>query len=95
MTFTLGLILSVVALTGLHRRQAGRAGRLGQVGYWLIVVPFAVVAVQNVAELIVGGEVVGPLYPIYAMVSRLGFILWGIAAYRASVLPGAWPMVGE
>lgn len=87
-TFLLALILSVVALTGLHRRQAGRAGRLGQVGYWLIVVPFAVLAVRSAVELIVGGDVVnGPVYPIYAVVSRLGFILWGIAAYRARVLP--------
>lgn len=86
-TFLLGLVLSVLALTGLHRRQAGRAGRLGQVGYWLIVVPFALVAVWDMAELIVGGGIAVPVYPIYAVVSRLGFILWGIAAYRAKVLP--------
>lgn len=85
--FLIGLILTAVALTGLQQRQAGRAGRLGQVGYWLIVVPFALLAVQTTAELLVGHETLGLLYPIGALASRLGFILWGIAAYRANVLP--------
>ena len=85
--FLLGVILIGVALTGLHRRQEGRAGRLGQVGYWLIIGPFTLLVVQTAAELVVGGEALGPLYPIGAVASRLGFILWGIAAYRANVLP--------
>jgi hypothetical protein len=85
--FLLGVVLTGVALAGLQCRQEGRAGRLGQVGYWLIVVPFALLVVQTAAELVVGGEALGPLYPIGAVASRLGFILWGIAAYRAAVLP--------
>ena len=86
-TWLLALILSVVALTGLQRRQEGRAGRLGQVGYWLIVVPFVVAAVWDLAQLIVGSRIAVPVFPIYVFASRLGFIFWAIAAYRARVLP--------
>lgn len=86
--FLVGVVLVAVALTGLQHRQGRRAGRLARVGQWLIIVGIVALAASAATGLVTGNDaVIGPAYPIGALVSRLGFILWGIAAYRAAVLP--------
>lgn len=84
----LGVATAVVALTGLQRHQERRAGWVGQVGYWLTVAALAAMAVQATAFMATGNEAtLGPLYPLGALLSRLGLIVWAVAAYRAAVLP--------
>lgn len=86
--FLAGIILTGVALTAIQRGYAVAAGRLGQVGYWLVMLGLTLHAIQDIAALIVGTEeILGPMYPIASLILRLGFLLWGIAVYRHSLLP--------
>ncbi len=86
--FIVGLVFMSVALTGIQSTQEGRTGLLARLGLWLTGVSFAALIVQSVAGIVIGQEyVLGPLYPIGALLSRLGLILWAIATYRADVLP--------
>lgn len=87
MFLTVGVIVTISALTILGRQQSGREGRLGQVGYWLTVGPLALMAIQSVVEIALGHEALGILFVVGAIGSRLGLIVWGIASFRAGVLP--------
>lgn len=86
--FIAALIFMSIALIGMQSMQEDRTGLLARLGLWLTIVSFAALIVQSVAGIVIGQEyVLGPLYPIGAVLSRLGLILWAIAAYRAGVLP--------
>lgn len=84
---TAGVIATIAALSVLDRRQQGLGGRLGQIGYWLTVGPLALMAIQSVVEIVVGHEALGILFVAGGIGSRLGLIVWGIASFRAGVLP--------
>ena len=94
--FILVFLLLVVALLGLHTRQAGRSGLLGRIGFLLaligagaLVVLFAVV---GVAEAFFGfspdeSAAVGMLLFVLFIAFVVGIVLLGIATFRAGVLP--------
>jgi hypothetical protein len=91
-------LLLVVEALALYRRQKEHFGRLGKAGFYLIFGGFALAAIGGLAiivvELSVGEEAtLGVLdvvaHPLSMLLYAVGSVLFGIAAFRASVLPRA------
>jgi hypothetical protein len=82
-----GLPALLVFLAALRALEAGRDGRLGRAGLLLTSVSLATITgllVYSVAAATTGGT--GPLYPIAALVSDIGMLLYCAGAYRARFL---------
>jgi hypothetical protein len=83
-----GLPALLVFLTALRALEAGRDGRLGRAGLLLTSVSLATITgllVYSVAAATTSGT--GPLYPIAALASDIGMLLYCAGAYRARFLP--------
>jgi hypothetical protein len=89
------LLLAVGALA-LYLRQKERFGRLGKVGFYLTFGGFALAAIGGLAIIVVGLSVgeeatLGVLdvvaHPLSMLLYSVGSVLFGIATFRASVLP--------
>jgi hypothetical protein len=83
-----GLPALIVFLCSFRHLQAGRDGRLGRGGLRLTSVSLAVITgllLYSVVAATTGGT--GPLYPVAALVSDIGMLLYCAGAYRARVLP--------
>lgn len=94
--FILVFLLLVVALLGLHARQAGRSGLLGRIGFVLALIGAGalgvLIAVVGVAEAIFGNNpdesaAAGVLLFVLFVAFIVGIVLLGIATFRAGVLP--------
>lgn len=82
------LAAPIVLLAALRSLQAGRDGRLGQVGFLATAVALGAILAMlpySVAAGTSGGT--GPAYPIAAFTADLGMLLYCIGAYRARLLP--------
>ncbi len=94
--FILVFLLLVVALLGLHARQAGRSGRLGRIAFVVAMIGagalLVLFAVVGVAQAIFGfnpdeSAAVGVLLLVIFIAFIVGIVLFGIATFRAAVLP--------
>ena len=92
----IGLLMVV---SGVHRLQHGRDGRLGTAGVWAYAACMAELLVQCTASLAVGAEVIwGPLYPVCAFGLMVGLALLAAGSWRVGLLPrwmlAVWPPLG-
>ena len=91
-TFALGVALTALSVVGLHAAQEGRVGVLERSAFLLVVSMCAAQAVATVAAL-AGYRTLEPIVLPAALVIVVGFILYGVATWRAAVLP-RWLAVG-
>lgn len=91
-TFALGVSLTALAMVGLHATQRGRGGVLERSAFLLVVGMCAAQVVATVAAL-AGFRALEPIVLPAALVIVAGFLLYGIATWRAGVLP-RWLAVG-
>ena len=89
------LLLSV-GLTGLYLLQQGRFGKAGKAGFFLAFAGFALAFVGSVAIIVVGltvsdeatlGVLDALAHPLPMLLYTVGSLLFGIATYRAGLLP--------
>lgn len=89
----------VVGIVGVHLylRQSERYGRLGQVGFFICVSVFALVALLDIGILLNEGveQWYIALGPVRGPLLILGLLLFGIATLRTARLPrgGAWLLI--
>lgn len=91
--FIVALLATVLALVGLHGFAAGRDARLGTVGFWLTAIGTSLLALSAIATLLAGQNSLGLAFLGGLLLNFVGYILLGIAALRAKVLP-AWMALG-
>ena len=91
--FAAALLLVMVSLLGLHTRQAGNYGVLGKTGVFLAFIGVVLALPQLVFVLLTGKEVPAWLVAPAALAVLVGFVLLGVATFRAGVLP-RWCGVG-
>jgi hypothetical protein len=94
-----GAVALLVGLVGiyLYLRRSPRFGRLGTVGFYMLIVVTAYNAILPLIALASGPaaeSVDSSLGPLYALGKMLAVLLFGIAILRAGTLPraGAWLM---
>lgn len=84
------LLLVPAGMVGFHVLQRHDYGRLGRVGFWLIVVGSLTVAF-GVADFFVWGDMLQDAVPLSLklgpLVLLVGFVVYGVATLRAGVLP--------
>jgi len=89
-------LLLAVGVLALYLRQKELFGRLGKVGFYLTFGGFALAAIGGLAIIVVGLSVgeeatLGVLdvvaHPLSMLLYSVGSVLFGIATFRASVLP--------
>lgn len=96
------LLLLIVGLMGFHERQAKRSGRLGAAGFAICLLGTGIMLLGNIAEIWVYKYLYGILEArwtpgwramgIGLMILPAGFVLLGIATFRAGVFT-AWRRV--
>jgi hypothetical protein len=87
---SIGLLLLVGGLIGLHARQTGRCGKLEgleKTGFFLAAIGASVAAVSNVAEDWFHIPFMGWVFIVSIFSLLLGLLLLTIATLRANVLP--------
>ncbi|MEW6240054.1 MAG: hypothetical protein AB1564_04525 [Chloroflexota bacterium] len=85
--FIVALIATLFALMGLHTFANGRYGKAGMTGFWLAVVGTGLMAVSAIATLFAGQNSLGIAFLGGMFFAFLGYVLLGITALRAKVLP--------
>lgn len=89
-------LLLVVGLTGLYLLQKGRFGKVGKAGFFLTFLGFGLAFLASIAVIVVGlavsdGATLGVLdalaHPLPMLLYMVGSLLFGIATYRAGLLP--------
>lgn len=85
--FAAGVLLGTVGIVGLHTVQRGSYGRLGRVGFGLVVAASLVQVVGAVGGFTFGIEVLATLYFPALIAVILGFVIYGAATVLAEVFP--------
>lgn len=84
------VLLVPVGMVGFHILQRHSYGRMGLVGFWLVVLASLVVAL-GVADFFVWGDFLQDEPPVWLglglLILLLGFVLYGVATLQARVLP--------
>ena len=81
------LPLTCAGLIGLHALQEGHYGREGLVGLYTLLIAFALQTVDIAALLAGNTALVSVAYPVGLVAKLVGFVLVGVAALQAGVLP--------
>ena len=84
--YILAILLTVMGLAGLHTSHKDDHGRVGQVGFYIVLVSSAAAILGSVADLLGGAALE---WVIFAGIlgAIVGFALYGVATLRAKVLP--------
>src|SRR5262245_41850224 len=85
--FAGAVLLTRVTLRGLHASHRGRDRRLGRVGFSISSVGLSLLAVTAVLRVVTGREVLDPIFALGFLLAGLGYLLFGVAALKARVLP--------
>ncbi len=85
--YILALLLTAVGIAGFHALQKGSYGRLGRAGFYTILASTAVL-IMAALSLMMGGESFAQiLYSVGLLGTLIGYGLFGVATFRARVLP--------
>lgn len=88
--------LLAIGAVGVYLREAGRLGKVGKVGYYITLAGFGLSVVGGLVIIIVGLAVsdkatLGILdvitHPLAHVLYAVGSLIFGIATFRANVLP--------
>jgi hypothetical protein len=95
--FATAVLLTLVALLGLHSQHHERYGRLGLTGFCLSSIGLSCLFVTAVVRIVSGGEVLDLVFILGFLLAIVGYVLLGVAIFGARVLP-RWsaplPLVG-
>ena len=80
-------LLTLATLRGLHSSHHGRDRRLGRVGFSISSVGLCFLAITSVLRVATGREVLDPVFAFGFLLAGLGYVLFGVAAFKARVLP--------
>src|SRR5919202_1483498 len=85
--FIVALLFKEAGMVGLHTRQRGSYGLLGQAGFYIALI--AIGARILGAVLFLAGSSIheGFPFPVATIAMVVGFVLYGVATVRARVLP--------
>ncbi len=90
--FVVALLFVTAGMVGFHDLQRENYGRIGQVGFYAVVVA-TLAQIVGLVALLLGSTVLEWLIPIGGLVVLVGFVLYGAATLRAKVLP-RWCGIG-
>ncbi len=92
-TFAAGLLLTATGIVGLHSLQKDNYGRIGQAGFYTVVVA-SLGQVLGTIFLLAGSTALEFLvFPVGVLGVLVGFVLYGAATLQARVLP-RWCGIG-
>jgi hypothetical protein len=84
--FIVSVFLALVGLVGFHALQKGNYGRIGQAGFYTVIVS-SVAQILALVVLLAGSEALVWLLSIGSLGVLVGFALYGAATLQARVLP--------
>ena len=85
--FSIASLGMLVAIMGLHAREAPNYGRFGTAGFFAAFVGVFFLLASTVATILAGREILDWLFILGFVGSLVGFVLLGGATLRARVLP--------
>ncbi|CAA9476103.1 MAG: hypothetical protein AVDCRST_MAG25-2426 [uncultured Rubrobacteraceae bacterium] len=85
-SFIVALLLLLAGMVGFHAVQKGSYGRLGRAGFYTVIAAGVVILIPNLVFLL-SGSTIEVLFPIALLGLLVGFALYGVATWRAGVLP--------
>jgi hypothetical protein len=85
------LLLVPVGMAGFHALQSQNYGRIGQAGFWTVVVASLAVVLGSASYLwwgsVFGSSLLWLAMPVGPLGLLVGFVLYGVATLQAKVLP--------
>ena len=85
------LLLMPVGMVGFHALQKQSYGRIGRVGFWMVVIAALAVALGSASYLwwgsVFGSSLLWLAMPMGPLGLVMGFMLYGVATLQAKVLP--------
>lgn len=84
--FIVGLLLLLAGMFGFHALQHGSYGRIGRAGFYAVLAAGVIILIPNLVFLL-SGSTIEVLFPIALLGLLVGFALYGVATWRAGVLP--------
>ena len=85
--YIIAALLMLAGLVGLHTLQKDNYGRIGQGGFWMVVIAI-LGQVAGIIVYLLGSEVLNWLvFPVGFLAVPVGLMLYGIATLQAKVLP--------
>jgi hypothetical protein len=85
--FAAAVVLTFLALRGLHALQRGRDGRLGVTGFYISSIGLGFLAVTALVRIASGREPLDALFALGFLLAIVGYLLFGVASLRAAMLP--------
>ena len=88
--------LLLIGAFAVYRRQSGRFGKAGKAGFWLTAAGFGLSIIGGLAIIVVGlavsneatlGVLDAVAHPLAHLLYAVGSLIFGIATFRAGVLP--------
>lgn len=93
LTHLVAIVLTLVAAVSLHVVQQSRYGSVGWIGVGIVAVALVAQAVGRLSELSGSGALEGLVFPLGVLVMVAGLVVYGVATWRAAVLP-RWVAIG-
>ncbi len=90
--FIIGVLLTLAGLVGLHALQKRNYGRIGQAGFYTVILS-SLAQILGLVVFLAGSEALGWLIGLGSLGVLVGFVLYGAATLQARVLP-RWCGVG-
>ncbi len=85
------LLLMPVGMVGFHALQRQRYGRIGRIGFWMVVIAALAVALGSASYLwwgsVFGSSLLWLAMPVGPLGLVAGFLLYGVATLQAKMLP--------
>ncbi len=85
--FAAAVVLTFLALRGLHAWQRGRDGRFGLTGFYISSIGLGFLAVTALVRIASGREPLDVLFALGFLLAIVGYLLFGVASLRAAMLP--------
>jgi hypothetical protein len=85
--FAAAVVLTAVALRGLHACERRRDGRLGLTGFYLSSIGLGFLAVSALVRAVFGRELLDVVFALGFLLAIIGYLLLAVAFHRAAVLP--------
>jgi drug/metabolite transporter (DMT)-like permease len=85
--FVVALLFTLIAYVGIHVLHQGRVNRFETLSFAAVMSGTVGIAIAATATLLVGREVLGPVFLLAVLAALVGSICFGIAIIRGNILP--------
>jgi hypothetical protein len=93
LTHLVAIVLTLVAAVSLHVVQKRRSRSVGWIGVGIVAIALVAQAVGRLSELSASGALEWLVFPLGVLVMVAGLVVYGVATWRAAVLP-RWVAIG-